>query len=273
MISYGEINKLFKNFDSNSYNRKQIGSDKQLVITIYEFLNKLNIAKDILNILIDSIAYLNKDSINIPLFLELLSKSLGFVNEYTIHEVLEAVQDVHDTYFRDDLNINLEEYLHDTSENRMRKLFLDRNGKYLEKDFNSERYIIYISDLKLMAAICLDSKEYNEFIGYIEDFKTYQLSYSPLLIFKTYTKLRKNLKGMSRLFWDLLFGNEYLISLYKCNINLSDIYKENIYSLEDPSNINTSYLVQLDLFSYQKEEEKIRINETVKSFQICTIIN
>ena len=58
------------------------------------------------------------------------------------------------------------------------------------KNFESELALSYISDLKLASAIALEQKEYKEFIGYIDNFEIYQDSYSPLLVFKTYNKIR-----------------------------------------------------------------------------------
>ena len=75
MMSYQEINEFLTSFNINSYNRTQIGNSKQLIITIYEFLSKLNINKSNIDTIISNIAYLNKDNTNIALYLELLSIS------------------------------------------------------------------------------------------------------------------------------------------------------------------------------------------------------
>ena len=278
MMTYKEINEFLTSFNTTSYNRSQIGNSKQIIISIYEFLNKLNISKENIDIIINNIAYLNKDNTNIALYLELLSKSIGFARQYDLREVIKVVKEIHDIYYSSSANILLEEYLHDTNENRIRKLFLNRNNKYLSKKFESDLALSFISDLKLASAIVLDQREYKEFIGYIDSFDTYQDSYSPLLVFKTYQKVRKQLKEEKRLFWDILFGNEYVVALNKHNMPINEIFKKNIYSNYKRKNkiASEQLSVQLDLFSYleeKEEEEIININEDLKSFQLCTIFN
>ena len=58
MMSYQEINEFLTSFNINSYNRTQIGNSRQLIITIYEFLSKLNINKS--NIIVLSAFLLDK---------------------------------------------------------------------------------------------------------------------------------------------------------------------------------------------------------------------
>lgn len=278
MMTYKEINEFLTSFNTTSYNRSQIGNNKQIIISIYEFLKKLNVSKENIDIIISNIAYLNKDNINIALYLELLSKSIGFATQYDLREVIKVVKEIHDVYYNSSSNILLEEYLHDTSENKIKKLFLSRNNKYLSKSFASKVSLDYVSDLKLASAIALNQKEYKEFIGYIEYFESYQDSYSPLLVFKTYLKVRKSLKEEKRLFWDILFGNEYIVALNKHSMPINEIFKKNIYSTSKRKNEDTSkqVSVQLDLFSYleeSEEEEILTINEDLKSFQLCTIFN
>ena len=256
MMTSQEINDYLTSFNINSYNRAQIGNSKQLIITIYEFLNKLNLKKDNIDIIISEIAYLNKDKTNIALYLELLSKSLGFAHTYDLKEVLRTIKSIHDLYFSSSALIPLEEYIHDTSDERIRKLFLNRNSKYLLKSFESNEALIAISDLKLASAITLESKEYKEFLSYIDEFEKFQDYYSPLLVFKTYNKVRKNLKVSKRLFWDILFGNEYVVALTKHNMPTKDIFKKNIYSnYKKKKKSSKGISIQLDLFSYLADEE------------------
>lgn len=278
MMTYKEINEFLTSFNTTSYNRSQIGNNKQIIISIYEFLKKLNVSKENIDIIISNIAYFNKDNINIALYLELLSKSIGFATQYDLREVIKVVKEIHDVYYNSSSNILLEEYLHDTSENKIKKLFLSRNNKYLSKSFASKVSLDYVSDLKLASAIALNQKEYKEFIGYIDSFESYQDSYSPLLVFKTYLKVRKSLKEEKRLFWDILFGNEYIVALNKHNMPINEIFKKNIYSTSKRKTEDTSkqVSVQLDLFSYleeSEEEEILTINEDLNSFQLCTIFN
>ena len=270
MMTYKDINAFLSHFNTNSYNRSQIGNDKQIIIAIYEFLKKLNISKETIEILISNIAYLRKDHINIPLYLELLSKSLGYINEYELQDVIKVTKDIHDIYYDSVEEIPLEEYLHDTSDARISKLFLNRNNKYIEKFFTSDESYEYLVDLKLLAAIKLDKNEYKEFIGYLEDFEQYQKSYSPLLVFKTYNELRPELKNNSKLFFDILFGNEYLVGLNKNSIQIDEIYKKNIFaSAKHP--VKVIEPVQLSLFD--TEEEKPEVKENINCFQICSIYN
>ena len=168
MMTYQEISEFLTSFNINSYNRAQIGNSKQLIITIYEFLNKLNINKDNINTIISNIAYLNKDKTNIALYLELLSKSLGFAHNYDLKDVLSSVKEIHDIYYKSSALVPLEEYIHDTTDERIKKLFLNRNSKYLMKNFESNEALSAISDLKFASAIALDQKEYKEFLIYID---------------------------------------------------------------------------------------------------------
>lgn len=274
MMTYKEINEFLMSFKPDSYNRSQIGNNKQLVISIYEYLYKLNISKENIDILISNIAYLSKDNLNIPLYLELLSRSLGFLNNYELKDIIGTVKEIHDIYFNSSAKISLEEYLHDTNESRLRKLFLNRNNKYLLKDYSRTSIINYICDIKLAAAIVLDQKQYKDFITYIENSEKSQDSYSPLITFKIYCKLRKNLRETSLLFWDILFGNEYVVALNKHSIEISEIYKENVYSTKRPKKENIVEPIQLDLFSLQEQEEKQAcIDKNIKAFQLCTIYN
>lgn len=270
-----EINIFLASFNTNSYNRSQIGNSKQLITTITEYLDKLNISKENIELLLSHIAYLNKDRINIPLFLELLNKSYSFINMYSLNDVVKTVLEVHNVYYKNSSEITLEKYIHDTTEERTRNLFLNRNTNYIEKDFTSEEVSEYVCDLKLASAIKLEAKEYKEFIGYINEFSKYQKFYSPLINFQTYCKIRESLKGKSQLFWDIYFGNEYVISLSKNNIDIKNIYKENVYGESNIEFKKSSNYEQLDLFSYQEVEDRIAVEneQDIKSFQICTVYN
>ncbi|HAB67286.1 MAG TPA: hypothetical protein DCE23_07960, partial [Firmicutes bacterium] len=97
--------------------------------------------------------------------------------------------------------------------------------------------------------------------------------YSPIINFQTYRKIRNSLKGKSKLFWDIYFGNEYIIALSKNNIEIRSIYKENVYDYNVINQVNKCE--QLDLFSYQNVEERkeIKPEQNIKSFQICTVYN
>lgn len=268
-----EITRFLALFNTSSYNRSQIGNNKQLVTSIVEYLSKLNISLTNIELLLNQIAYLNKDRINIPLFLELLNKSYSYTNIYSMNDVVKTVIEVHNIYYKSSKEITLEKYIHDTTEERLKSLFLNRNTNYIEKDFSSEEISEYICDLKLASAIILESKEYKEFISYINEFSKYQKDYSPLINFQTYRKIRDSLKGKSKLFWDIYFGNEYITALSKNNIEIRSIYKENVYDYNAITQVNKCE--QLDLFSYQNVEERKEKTpeQNIKSFQICTVYN
>ena len=275
MMTFQEINEFLMSFNINSYNRTQIGNSKQLIVTIYEFLNKLSIKKENIDTIINNIAYLNKEKTNIALYLELLSKSLGFAHNYDLKTVLNTVKEIHDIYYDSSAIIPLEEYIHDTTDERIRKLFLNRNNKYLTKSFESNNALKAIADLKFASAIALDQKEYKEFLSYIDEFEKFQDFYSPLLVFKTYNKVRKQLKGEKRLFWDILFGNEYVVALTKHNMPTKNIFKKNIYSNYKNKKATNQISIQLDLFSYLADEEDSSnfITEDINTLQLCTIYN
>lgn len=274
-MTYQESNEFLESFESDSYNKNQIGSNKQTISSIYEFLNKLGISTDNIEQLIKNIAYLNHNNINIPLYLELLSKSLGFITDYDLKDIITVTKEIHDIYYRHSPKISLEEYLHDLSDVRLKKIFLSRNKKYINKNFNTPEMIDYVSDLKLAAAIALDSKNYKYFINYIDNFEDYKASYSPILMFKQYFKVRKHLKNKTLIFWDILFGNEYMVALNKNNIDIKDIYQKNVFNKTIKSKEKASQeLVQLDLFTYQDEIiEESTIPDEIKAIQICTIYN
>ena len=272
MMTYSEINEFLSHFNTNSYNRSQIGNDKHIIITIYEYLTKINVSKETAEILISNIAYLRKDNLNISLYLEILSKSLGYINEYNLSDIIKVTKDIHDIYFKNAYKYELDDYIHDTSDVRLTRLFLNRNNKYIEKVFESNDVQEYLCNLKLSCAIALDKNDYKEFIGYLESFKMYKDTYSPLLVIKTYEKLRKSLKGTTKLFWDIYFGNEYLVALNKNSIPVEDIYNKNIFKYDNRNKKQLAIPVQLDLFSYQ-DEQQAEIKENIDYLQVCSIYN
>ena len=274
MMTYQEINEFLSHFNTNSYNRSQIGNNKHLIITIYEYLIKLNVSKETAETLISNIAYLSKDNLNISLYLEILSKSIGYINEYDLKDIIKVTKDIHDIYYKNTAKYDLDDYIHDTNEVRMNKLFLNRNNKYLEKVFENNDVVGYLCDLKLIAAMELEKADYKEFIGFLESFQMYKDNYSPLLVIKTYEKLRSSLKDLTRLFWDIYFGNEYLVALNKNNIQVDDIYHKNIFKYNSKPKKELAHPVQLDLFSYQDVSKKEpEIKENVDCLQICSIYN
>lgn len=258
MSTYEEINRFLSQFKTDSYNREQIGNNKQLIIKVFEYITKFNVYKKQAETIINNIAYLKKDRVNIPIYLELLSKSIGYLDTYKLKDVIMVVKQLHDIYVESAPKIELDEYIHATDDEKTRKLFLTLNNKYLNRTYTQEDILPYVSNLKFALAVELSSKEYQDFINYIDNFENFQNTYSPLLMYKTYLRVRDNLKDMSKLFWDLLFGNEHMVALVKHNISIKDIHSKSSYSKDSKNKkvIKQHESVQLE---FSKELDKFQI--------------
>ena len=116
----------------------------------------------------------------------------------------------------------------------------------------------------------LTQKEYQEFNTYIDNYEKFQDTYSPLIMLKYYFKAREYLKLTIKLFWDILFGNEYLASLNKNNISINQIYDGNVYKKSET--LNHNQIEQLDLFTYKEIKQNYH-NKEINTFQISTIYN
>ena len=75
-------------------------------------------------------------------------------------------------------------------------------------------------------------------------------------------------RGINRLFWDIYFGNEYLVALNKNSIPVEDIYNKNIFKYDNRNKKKLAMPVQLDLFSYQEDQEPV-VNESINYLQVC----
>lgn len=262
--------KFLIKFNVSSYNRTQIGNDKPTIIKIYDFLQNINISQNDIEVVINHLAYLSKDEINLSLYLDLIAKSLGFQEEFDLEEILFIVKEIHDIYNENSNKVPLDDYLKEKSENRVRKIFLNSNNKYILKSFKQHSALNYVAELKFAAAMALNQKEYQDFSNYVDNYDKFQETYSPLLMLKSYLKVRNYLKGITKLFWDILFGNEYVVSLNKHSISTSQIYNSNIYN--NSNTLTPKNTVQLDLFTYQDYKEIIH-TKNVDTFQLCTIYN
>ena len=253
-MSYQEIGDFLSHFNSTSYNRSQIGNDKTTIAKIYDFLKRLNLTKSDIEQLINNISYLRKEELNLPLFLELLSRTIGYIEEYKLSTIIKITKQIHDIYCYEVPNISIDEYIHLIETDRIKKLFLTKIIK--EKQFN----IDYISDIKFASAVVLDQKEYQEFISFLED--PFNTILSP---FTLYIKLRKKLDKEAKLYWDIYFGNEYLILLNKANIPYEDIFQKNLNIRKRKQRIEP---IQLDLFTYEEtsKEELELDNYTIFQF-------
>jgi hypothetical protein len=260
MSTYEEINQFLSQFNTNSYNREQIGNNKQLIIKIFEYITKFNVYKKQEETIINNIAYLKKDSLNIPIYLELLSKSIGYLDTYKLKDVIAVVKQIHDIYNVNANRIELDEYIHATDDEKTRKLFLTLNNKYLNRSFTTEDVLPYVNNLKFALAVELSNKEYQDFINYIDNFENFQNTYSPLMMYKTYLRVRGSLKDLSRLFWDLFFGNEYMVALVKHNISIKDVHSKP-FSTKSPKTNKV----------YNHEQLQLELSDTLDKFQIATI--
>ena len=268
MVNNLEINEFLKRFNYNSYNINQIGYEKSTILYIYEYLKKLDLSEELITTIINNIAYYKYSELNIPLYLELLSRTLCFINTYDLSDVVKIVKEIHDIYYENAREIPLEEYIHDTEESRLKKVFLDRNNKYLIKVFADNQYV---NELKFAAALILDKKDYKEFLSYIDEFKSNKDHYSPLVIFKKYLEIRNSLKGITKLFWDIYYGNEYVVAFTKNNLKISTIYKNDSPVINE-SKEEKGEFIQLDLFTYQDyEDNQIKLPENLKVFQISSL--
>lgn len=260
MSTYEEINKFLSQFKTDSYNREQIGNNKQLIIKTYEYVTKFKVYKRQAETIINNIAYLKKDSVNIPIYLELLSKSIGYLDTYKLKDVIAVVKQIHDIYNVNANRIELDEYIHATDDEKTRKLFLTLNNKYLNRSFTTEDVLPYVNNLKFALAVELSNKEYQDFINYIDNFENFQNTYSPLMMYKTYLRVRGSLKDLSRLFWDLFFGNEYMVALVKHNISIKDVHSKPFSTKSHKTNK-----------VYNHEQLQLELSDTLDKFQIATI--
>ena len=162
------------------------------------------------------------------------------------------------------------DYIKESKDNKLRKLYLNANNKYVLKSFKDNTRLNYLSELKFASAMCLKKKDYQEFNMSVEKYDTLQETYSTLLIISTYVKVRKFLSGETKLFWDILFGNEYIVSLSKNNIAVNYLYQRNVYKKGEV--LNHNHNEQLDLFNYQSVKQESH-NLDITCFQICTIYN
>ena len=259
MSTYEEINKFLSQFKTDSYNREQIGNNKQTIIKTYEYVTKFNVYKKQAETIINNIAYLKKDSVNIPIYLELLSKSIGYLDTYKLKDVIMVVKQIHDIYNVNANRVDLDEYIHATDDEKTRKLFLTLNNKYLNRSFTTEEVLPYVNNLKFALAVELSNKEYQDFINYIDNFETFQNTYSPLMMYKTYLRVRGSLKDLSRLFWDLFFGNEYMVALVKHNISVKDVHSKPFSTKTKTSKV------------FNTEQLQLELSDNLDKFQIATI--
>lgn len=257
-------------FDNSSYNRSQIGNDKSLINMISEYLSRINVSITDIEEIITTIGYYTKETTNISLYMDLLCKSLGFLEEYPLDDILAIVKEVHDLYFKNSNKILFEDYLAETKENKLKKLYFGANNKYILKSFKDDIRLNYISELKFASAMCLNKKDYLDFSNSVDKYESLQETYSTLLILSTYVKVRKFLNSYTKLFWDILFANEYIISLNKHNIEIDKIYPKNVYKKGEV--LNHNHNIQLDLFTYQSVKPENH-NLDIITFQICTIYN
>ena len=266
-MTYKEINMFLASFNTYSYNKSQIGSDKGNIISIFDFLKRINVDDDKIAEIIKYIAYLRTKDVNLPLFLEILSKSLTYENEYELKDIINISLKIHNIY--EDNDLDLSDYTHESNDARLKKVFL-YNNKYIKKRFYEDETLSYIDELKLQAAINLDNNEYKEFTEYLNNVD--KKNYSPITNLNTYIKIRDNLSSLTKLFFDIFYGNEYLVALSKNNINITEVYKES-FNIIESNNKKEVDPVQLDIFTYEEVEEPTKVSSNITAFQISYIYN
>lgn len=219
-------------YNHETYNHQQIGNNEKTIRKVYDYLKSLNLLEDDIDTILYDLSYTLSSSINLPLFLNLMTKSIDYKQEYTIDNILIIVRQIHDIYNGYQISINLEEYLNSNEDTNNKNMYLSSDNKYILRNFKNNFPVNYIVELKYAAAMKLSDKDYLDYVSYLDDYQTLQETYSPLLLFKSYTTIREDLQGNAKLFWDLLLGNEYIISLYRNNILINQMFKENTLSKE-----------------------------------------
>lgn len=207
----------FVNFHfKKNYNDNQLGSNENKVNRINQYLKKLKLNFTIRETIINYLSYQPEDSINCALYLDILSKSLSYIETMELSDLLPIVKNVHDVY-QNITDLRLINFINLTPDEVIDKLYV---GDY-KHSFETEELQQYLNNLRFTAAINLDNKQYKNLFNSLSGNITYSAHY----IFTLYKKLRKNLDKEPLVFFDIYFANEYLIELHKVNINIGEISK------------------------------------------------
>ena len=205
------INYRFK----KNYNETQLGSNEDKISRIKQYLKKLKITYTRRETIIDFLSFQLEEDINCALFLDILSKSLNFIDTMELNDLLKVIKNVHDIY-ENVTDLNLNEFINLSQDEAIDRLYI---GSEIKRSFEKESLDQYLNNLRFTAAINLNNKEYRNLFNSLSNNITYSAHY----IFNLYKQLRKNLDLETLTFFDIYFANEYLIELHKININISEI--------------------------------------------------
>ena len=259
--------KFLKDFNTETYNTEQIGNNKQTLSKLYNAFVEMKIPKNYIEQILLELSFYSKNNLNITLLIEIISKSLGYIEKYDIEDIVQTCKQIHDIYYRTTTKMSLEKYLSDSEDERVSKLFSNHCAKDINLGYNVEPP--HMADLKFAAAIELNQSEYQELVSYLENYN--ENNNAPLNNFQLYQKVRNSLKSQCKLFWDILFAYEFIITLTKNNISLKSLYPNNVLDTQQMQSIEDIKIVQLDLFSYKEAEERPVITSDI--LQLSTIYN
>lgn len=246
----------------NNYNKSQIGSNEDKILRIKRYLKKIKVSYISREKIISFISYQKQDTFIIAAYLDLLSRSLTYFDSIDTMSLLEIIKDVHDVY-QNLVDINLNEFYYLKSDEIIEKLYIDKN---VTKSFATTNHLNYLNELRFIAAIHLNNKEYRNLFNSLTNSN---IAYSAHYQFELYKKLRTSLSLKTKLFFDIYFANEYLIELHKVKITMNKInYKKNIQHYNKNVNYKNYYLskisyeianvkplIQLSLFNEEKENK------------------
>ena len=205
------INYRFK----KNYNETQLGSNEDKISRIKQYLKKLKMTYTRRETVIDYLAFQIEEDINCALYLDILSKSLNFIDTMELNDLLRIIKNVHDIY-ENVTDLKLNEFINLSQDEVIDRLYI---GSEIKRSFAKEELEQYLNNLRFTAAINLSNKEYKNLFNSLSNNITYSAHY----IFNLYKQLRKNLDLETLTFFDIYFANEYLIELHKININISEI--------------------------------------------------
>ena len=263
------INYRFK----KNYNETQLGSNEDKISRIKQYLKKLKMTYTRRETVIDYLAFQIEEDINCALYLDILSKSLNFIDTMELNDLLRVIKSVHDIY-ENVTDLNLNEFISLSQDEVIDRLYV---GSEIKRSFEKEELEQYLNNLRFTAAINLSNKKYRNLFNSLSNNITYSAHY----IFNLYKQLRKNLDLETLTFFDIYFANEYLIELHKININISEITSRRTSTNYNRKTNYKSYYaqkfeyedelrpsLQLDIFSVDKVDEYTKCkNKYIKEYE------
>jgi hypothetical protein len=277
------INYRFK----KNYNETQLGSNEDKISRIKQYLKKLKMTYTRRETIIDYLSFQIEEDINCALYLDILSKSLNFIDTMELNDLLRVIKSVHDIY-ENVTDLNLNEFINLSQDEVIDRLYI---GSEIKRSFVTEELEQYLNNLRFTAAINLSNKEYKNLFNSLSNNITYSAHY----IFNLYKQLRKNLDLETLTFFDIYFANEYLIELHKININISEITSRRPSTNYNRKTNYRSYYVQkfeyldelrptlqLDLFTVDKIDNYTKFSNyyistydlfEIEGFQVSNLLD